>query len=278
MGLVYKIYFFHMPSAWMFLVAALIAGVASLRFLFLKRPARRRMGARRRGTRGAVRRVHAGDRAALGAQGVGRVVAVGCAADLEPDAVPDLRRLYAAAQYGGPGSDKLARRHGAVRHGQRAVHLRLGELLAHDSIPDIGRADAADRDGRSVVVLRDGVHVAVRGRCCRLRARSNTSARGSRRFILPRTNRDAMFCACPWLMCACWRLTRRRATRNRSRRPRIRAGRRDAARRADSGDAADRARLRVHLGGAARLRVVDCAPAAATSKRSCAELESRRNK
>jgi heme exporter protein C len=40
MGLVYKIYFFHMPSAWMFLVAALVAGVASMRFLFfMKRTA-----------------------------------------------------------------------------------------------------------------------------------------------------------------------------------------------------------------------------------------------
>jgi heme exporter protein C len=37
MGLVYKIYFFHMPSAWMFLLAAVTAGVASARFLFLKR-------------------------------------------------------------------------------------------------------------------------------------------------------------------------------------------------------------------------------------------------
>ena len=37
MGLVYKIYFFHMPSAWMFLIAAIVAGVASARFLFLKR-------------------------------------------------------------------------------------------------------------------------------------------------------------------------------------------------------------------------------------------------
>ena len=37
MGLVYKIYFFHMPSAWMFLVAAIVAGVASARFLFFKR-------------------------------------------------------------------------------------------------------------------------------------------------------------------------------------------------------------------------------------------------
>jgi heme exporter protein C len=38
MGLVYKIYFFHMPSAWVFLVAAIVAGVASARFLFFKRP------------------------------------------------------------------------------------------------------------------------------------------------------------------------------------------------------------------------------------------------
>lgn len=39
MGLVYKIYFFHMPAAWMFMVAAIVAGVASARFLFSKRVA-----------------------------------------------------------------------------------------------------------------------------------------------------------------------------------------------------------------------------------------------
>jgi heme exporter protein C len=38
MGLVYKIYFFHMPSAWMFLIAAITSGVASARFLFFKKP------------------------------------------------------------------------------------------------------------------------------------------------------------------------------------------------------------------------------------------------
>ncbi|MGH9383429.1 MAG: cytochrome c biogenesis protein CcsA [Vicinamibacterales bacterium] len=37
MGLVYKIYFFHMPAAWMFLLAAIVSGVASARFLFLKK-------------------------------------------------------------------------------------------------------------------------------------------------------------------------------------------------------------------------------------------------
>jgi heme exporter protein C len=34
MGLVYKIFFFHMPSAWMFLLAALVSGVYSGIFLF----------------------------------------------------------------------------------------------------------------------------------------------------------------------------------------------------------------------------------------------------
>ncbi|MEZ5416463.1 MAG: cytochrome c biogenesis protein CcsA [Vicinamibacterales bacterium] len=39
MGLVYKIYFFHMPSAWMFMLGAIVSGVASARFLFTKRQA-----------------------------------------------------------------------------------------------------------------------------------------------------------------------------------------------------------------------------------------------
>src|SRR6266850_6985253 len=34
MGLVQKIFYYHMPSAWMFLIAAVVCGVASVRFLF----------------------------------------------------------------------------------------------------------------------------------------------------------------------------------------------------------------------------------------------------
>jgi heme exporter protein C len=34
MGLVYKIFFFHMPSAWIFLIAAIVSGVYSAMFLF----------------------------------------------------------------------------------------------------------------------------------------------------------------------------------------------------------------------------------------------------
>ena len=37
MGLVQKIFYFHMPSAWLFLVAAIIAGVMSGVFLFRKK-------------------------------------------------------------------------------------------------------------------------------------------------------------------------------------------------------------------------------------------------
>src|SRR5688572_16620858 len=33
MGLVYKIFYYHMPSAWMFLVSAVVCGIASARYL-----------------------------------------------------------------------------------------------------------------------------------------------------------------------------------------------------------------------------------------------------
>lgn len=40
MGLVYKIFFFHMPSAWIFLIAAIVSGIYSAIFLFSgRRPA-----------------------------------------------------------------------------------------------------------------------------------------------------------------------------------------------------------------------------------------------
>ena len=39
MGLVYKIFFFHMPAAWIFLIAAIVSGVYSALFLFRGKPA-----------------------------------------------------------------------------------------------------------------------------------------------------------------------------------------------------------------------------------------------
>jgi heme exporter protein C len=38
MGLVYKIFFFHMPAAWIFLIGALVSGVYSALFLFGRKP------------------------------------------------------------------------------------------------------------------------------------------------------------------------------------------------------------------------------------------------
>jgi heme exporter protein C len=38
MGLVYKIFFFHMPSAWIFLLGAMVSGVYSAMYLFGRKP------------------------------------------------------------------------------------------------------------------------------------------------------------------------------------------------------------------------------------------------
>ena len=141
--------YFHVPSAWMFLVAAIVCGVASARFLFFKQAGAPIAGRCRGRARPAVRPVDAGDRAAVGPQGVGRLVGVGRAADVEPAAVPDLRRPTCCCGSTAGRVGKARRRHGAVRHGQRAVHLRVGQHLADASIRRPGRADAADRDGRS---------------------------------------------------------------------------------------------------------------------------------
>ena len=46
MGMVFKIFFYHMPSAWMFLVSAVVCGVASLRFLFGGNPRHDRLAVR----------------------------------------------------------------------------------------------------------------------------------------------------------------------------------------------------------------------------------------
>ena len=43
MGLVQKIFYVHLPSAWMFLLAAIVCGVASARFLFRGAPAQDRL-------------------------------------------------------------------------------------------------------------------------------------------------------------------------------------------------------------------------------------------
>src|SRR4029434_5211610 len=73
---------------------------------------------------------------------------------------------------------------GAVRDGQCAVHLYLGELLAHDSPGHERRTEAAVHDGLPAVVLRDHLRAAVH--------RADEAAGASRRAA------GARRCAVSW--------------------------------------------------------------------------------
>ena len=109
MGLIQKIFYFHVPSWMVMFSSTFVCGIASAR-VPLQAEARRRSRRRRRGgARCRVRADRPRHRSHLGAQGVGRVVAVGRAADVGARAVDDLRGVPAPApKYGGPGSDRLA--------------------------------------------------------------------------------------------------------------------------------------------------------------------------
>ena len=136
MGLVQKIFYYHMPSAWMFLIGGDRVRRGERALSVDGRSASRSHGAGGGGADRAVRPAHARHRSAVGAQGVGHVVDLG-----RPVTSSLVGWMIACAylilrRYGGPGSEKLAAGAGAVRHGQRAVHLHLGELLAHDSPGD----------------------------------------------------------------------------------------------------------------------------------------------
>ena len=74
MGLIQKIFYFHVPAAITTFVSAFVCGIASVIYLVRRRPARRPRRAGRRGARRGVRPHRARDRPALGAQGLGRLV------------------------------------------------------------------------------------------------------------------------------------------------------------------------------------------------------------
>ena len=79
---------------------------------------------------------------ALGAEGLGRLVAVGCAPHLVAAALDDVRGVSAGAEIRRARVREAGGRRSAVRHGQRAVRLRLCERLAHGAPQDDGRAVA----------------------------------------------------------------------------------------------------------------------------------------
>ena len=106
MGLVQKIFYFHVPPDVDVAVGILLR--RRQRDVSLQEaPAVDRIACGGRADR-ALWCDRPGHRSLVGAEGLGRLVAVGRAADDGAAPVDDLRRLSAAARYGGPGSDKLA--------------------------------------------------------------------------------------------------------------------------------------------------------------------------
>ncbi len=113
------------------------------------RPAADRVTVARRRADGRVRPDRADHRAAVGAQGVGRVVAVGRAADVGARAVADLRRVPAAAEVRRARLGEAVGGGRALRHGERAVRLLVGERLADRASEDDCRPDAGAGHARA---------------------------------------------------------------------------------------------------------------------------------
>ena len=97
MGLVQRIFYFHVPAALTMLLSAIVCGVASARYLWRRTPRGGSRRARRRGAGRRVRHDRAGDRAALGAQGLGRLVGLGAAPHQHARDVDGVRGVPPAA-------------------------------------------------------------------------------------------------------------------------------------------------------------------------------------
>ncbi len=153
MGLVQKVFYYHMPSAWMFLTASVICGIASARFLATgnARHDRTALAAAEMAVLFGLLTLVTGPLWARKAWGTwwiwdARITSslVGWMIAWAYLILRQVRRSW-FRETGG--------RAGALRDGQRAVHLRVGQLLAHDSPGDDGRAEAAVLDGISAPVL-----------------------------------------------------------------------------------------------------------------------------
>ena len=167
MGLVQKIFYFHVPS-WMAMFTAIaVCGVASAMYLF--KGNRRPIGCGRGGgARGAVRADRPGHRTALGAEGVGRLVAVGRAPDDGAAARADVRRATCSCgSTAGPDPRSWRpRRRSSAWPTSPFVYMSVN-IWRDDASEDDRGADAAtgSMPGRAaVLVQRAGVRAAVR-RC-----------------------------------------------------------------------------------------------------------------
>ena len=97
MGFVQKIFYFHVPCAIMLFLSTFVCAGGSIAFLFKGSERGDRLALASARAERPVRRLRAGVGAAVGAQGLGRLVAVGRAADQLAAAVPDDGRLPARA-------------------------------------------------------------------------------------------------------------------------------------------------------------------------------------
>ncbi len=163
------------------------------------------------GARDPVRAHRPADGSPLGPQGLGRLVAVGCPAHLGAHPLDDLRGLRPAAAIRRARLRKAGGGSRALRHGERAVRVSLGQPVAHGA-PEDHRGTDARREHAPGAVL-----VAVRrswrwGRCCCSRGCvSSVTVRRSTRPICWRRRKEhddedcASFRVAP-AACVEWRL------------------------------------------------------------------------
>ena len=108
MGLVQKIFYYHMPSAWMFLLAAIVCGIASVRFLATGDPRHDRTALAAAELMVALRPARRSSPARCGRGGPGARSGLGRADDVEPGELDDRVGLSDSAPVRRAGSEKLA--------------------------------------------------------------------------------------------------------------------------------------------------------------------------
>ena len=254
MGLVQKIFYFHVPVVVGDVLGVGVCGVASAIYLFKGRPAADRWAVSGGGTRGALRADGAGDRPLWGRKAWG----VWWQWDARLTIALLLWLVFIAyllvRKYGGPGSEKLAAAVGVFGTAVVAIRLRVGQHLANGS-PDNERcpdAPAGACRGHSGSAWR---HSCCCSSCCSTCASTWRAGRRCSTSSISQKRTDVIK---GLLGTVVMRSAADRAgVRSSSLRPdrRVRACRSAAAWRATAVGAPSRGRVRVCLGGGSVLRL-----------------------
>ena len=191
MGMVYKIFYFHLPT-WF----AMSVGRLHLRhrqrpvFVQGRSPGRSRGRVGRR-TGGRIRRLRSGHRTVVGAKSLGGVVA------WEPRLTMALLLeliflgYLLLRTYGGPGAEKLAAAIGIFGMANVPFIYVSVEHVADAASQDVGRPLARARHAGCVLVLRGGVHAAVCAAADAAR-RAAAAAGHARRLVSGRRRRSGL--------------------------------------------------------------------------------------